>query len=31
VSHHLEFKTWATPVTVHFRRHSTGWVLVGVK
>lgn len=29
-SQHPQFPAWATPVTVHFRRDSVGWVLVGV-
>jgi hypothetical protein len=29
-SHHPQFSAWKAPVTVHFRRHSAGWVLVGV-
>jgi len=29
-SQHPEFSAWATPVTVHFRRSSAGWALVGV-
>jgi hypothetical protein len=27
---HSQFKTWAAPVTVHFRRAGRGWQLVGV-
>ena len=27
---HPEFPSWATPVTVHFRRLANGWQLVGV-
>jgi hypothetical protein len=29
-SEHPHFSAWRTPVTVHFRRASAGWVLVGV-
>ena len=29
-SHHPQFSAWKAPVTVHFRRNSAGWVLVGV-
>jgi hypothetical protein len=29
-SQHPEFNAWSIPVTVHFRRHSAGWTLVGV-
>ena len=29
-SHHPQFSAWKAPVTVHFRRSSPGWVLVGV-
>jgi hypothetical protein len=28
---HAEYPSWATPVTVHFRRASNGWELVGVR
>ena len=29
-SQHPQFSAWKAPVTVHFRRNSAGWVLVGV-
>jgi len=29
-SEHPQFSAWKAPVTVHFRRHSSGWGLVGV-
>ena len=30
-SQHPQFSEWSTPVTVHFRRGSAGWDLVGVR
>jgi hypothetical protein len=30
-SPHPQFSAWSTPVTVHFRRGSAGWTLVGVR
>ncbi len=28
---HPEFSAWNTPVTVHFRRGPSGWMVVGIK
>jgi len=30
-SEHPQFSAWKAPVTVHFRRGSAGWVLVGIR